>query len=199
MRRGPVVWIVVAGVALAGVGYLVFKPEPFKLADYEKMCESPRGFPEAAAYEGAAPHPVKVATGRMSMKSDDPEKAAYFPDDPAAVQLVSCVTRVGRGPFVKRCEYTLENNSSGTVVRTIDLYRGIHTITVYEARTGNKLAESKVEGKGFIGNSMKEESDPCQDFLRVKDPTATRSSQTESEPSVSQVREFLAPHVRRKG
>jgi hypothetical protein len=196
VRRGLVVGVAVAVVAAAAIGYFVFKPEPFKVADYDRMCESPRGFPEAAAYQGPSPHPVAIVNGGMSMASDDPEIRTWFPVDPAAVQLVSCVNRVDRGGFVKRCEYTKQNVRNGPVVRTIDLYKGIYTVVVYEARSGKKLTESRVEGEGFVGNVLKEDADPCQSFLRTD---ATGRSEQESRPAPSQLRDVLDPHVHRKG
>jgi hypothetical protein len=196
VRRGLVAGVVVVAVAAAAtIGYFVFKPEPFKVADYDQMCESPRGFPEAAAYDGPALHPVALVNGGMSMTADDPEIRVWIPHDPATVQLVACVTRIGRGSFVKRCEYTAQNSSGGAVYK-IDLYRGTHTIAVYAARSGEKLGESRVEGEGFVGNSMKEDSDPCQSFLRTD---ATGRSEQEGRPSDSQLRAVLDPYVRRTG
>lgn len=198
MRRGAVLGIAVAVVAAGAIGYVVFKPEPFKVADYDRMCESPRSFEQAAAYQGPSPHPIEIVNGGVTLPSDDPEINTWFPEDPAAVQLVSCVNRVGQGGFVKRCEYTAQNVSNGPVVRTIDLYRGTYTVAVFEARTGKKLGETQVEGVGFVGNSMKEDADPCQTFLRTTGD-AKGHTEEESRPSTTQLREILDPHVHKKG
>jgi hypothetical protein len=198
VRRGVVVGVAVAVVAAGAIGYVVFKPEPFKVADYDRMCESPRSFEEAAAYEGPSPHPVEIVNGGVSLSSDDPEIRAWFPVDPAAVQLVSCVNRVDRGGFVKRCEYTEQYVTNGPIVRTIDLYRGTYTVAVFEARTGKKLGESRVEGVGFVGNTLKEDVDPCQTFLRTTGETKGHSEE-EGRPTTSQLREILDPHVHKAG
>ena len=189
MRRGAVVGVAVAVVAAGAIGYVVFEPEPFKVADYDRMCESPRSFDQAAAYQGPSPHPIEIVNGGVSLPSDDPEIRVWFPEDPAAVQLVSCVNRVERGGFVKRCEY-----SKGG--RTIDLYEGLYSVLVYEARSGKKLAESRVAGNGFVGNVLKEDADPCQTFLRT---TGTGHSEEESRPSSRQLRTVLEPHVHKQG
>ena len=37
----------------------------------------------------------------------------WAPTDPAKVQFVACVERIGRGEFVKRCDYTVCSGAIG--------------------------------------------------------------------------------------
>ena len=121
-------------------------PPPRKMADFRELCEPPRRyFPTAAAHTGGGPHPMRVfqrANGTVQTKLVDadlrqPVPEQWRPRDPRQVQLVACLDEPADGPVVGECRFT---------ARTIPLHRGLYQVTVYEARTGVRVAEAELTG-----------------------------------------------------
>src|SRR5690606_1830742 len=101
---------------------------------------------EAATYTGPAPHPIKIFEQSDSQTSDPgwfssqvrqplPQHWWSHHRAPTKVQLVACVEIDDEGPRIGECEFRGE---------PIPMHQGIYTATLYEAKTGKKVA--KVEG-----------------------------------------------------
>lgn len=192
MRRGRIIAIVsiVSVAALGAITYLVWGRGEFTVSDFGATCEDPRGFDEAAAYSESGPHPVHI--DYYGVGAEPHEVAVWRPEDPATVQLVACATEVGKGDFVERCEFAAEG--SGTISYAITLYKGIYDVTLYDARTGDVVFETQLQGEEFVG-SMRSPDEPCQDFLNIAQDEDDRESENLGWPSDAQLRDALTPYV----
>ncbi|WP_326697586.1 hypothetical protein OG909_09710 [Streptomyces sp. NBC_01754] len=188
--------LVLAGIAALVGGALVLlrdDDEPFVVYHYRSMCADPQGFEQGAARSEAAPHPVFVY-GPWDVREEHPEMFdrteldVWDPTEPGKVQLVACVDDVGRGEFVKRCEYTADFGDY-----FVNLYKTNYRVTLYEARTGKRVASSEFAGNRF-GLSEEPTADPCSLTTSVPED-GPRSIDREGGAYIRQIRDALAPHV----
>lgn len=197
MRRWMVRSIVLAGAAaLAGGAFVLLRDDddkPFEVYHYRAMCTRPHGFEQAAARSGTAPHPVFVY-GPWDVREDSPEMFdeagldVWDPTEPGKVQLVACVDKVGRGEFVKRCDYTADFGDY-----FVNLYKGDYRVTLYEARTGKRVASPRFAGNRF-GLDEEPTGEPCS--LTVAVPAdGPRSKDREGDAYIRQIRDALEPYV----
>ncbi|ASU82770.1 hypothetical protein CDO52_08225 [Nocardiopsis gilva YIM 90087] len=180
-------------LVLVGLGFLVwavFIREPFEARDYSAMCDSPRAFEQAAPYTDEGPHPIRVDYG---VEADDSEESTWRPTDPETVQLVACTTPKGKGDHVDTCEYA-ESEFSSRATHIRQLYLGIHTVTIYGARTGKVVGEEEIIGDQFRLKPMTEGAEVCQLFVNLPSD-APRQEDELSRPSHSQMREALESYV----
>lgn len=206
MRR-LIKWVICLAVAsgLGVGGYVVLKDDkPFVVYRYRAMCEKPQGFDQAAPRAASGSRPVFVY-GFWNVRDESPElfdPAAldvWDPTDPAKVQLVACVDKAGRGEFVKSCNYQGSADPFGQVPDggggefRIDLYKATYRVTVYEARTGRRLASSEFTGDRF-GPKAKPRAEPCS-LTAVTREDGPRVEEREADPYIQQIRDSLQPHV----
>lgn len=184
-RRPAVVTVlgvvgVVAGVVVVFVvGRALLDDGPRRVPDeiwhLDEACESPgEPYVDAARHTGSAPHPVAVFP-ELSYRVEDP--SAWLPEDPARVQLVACVDRLGLEAAppegYEQCEYV---GDGGIVNVQTARYR----ITVYELRTGRELGSEELVG----------EIDHCPDMI-------TEGQQLYSRLTHDQLTLALTPYVAR--
>jgi hypothetical protein len=93
--------------------------------------------------------PVRLGNDPTKLSAADPE--GWAPTQPAAGQLVACVTHTGQGEFAKRCEYQPDAGDFGDASPagrqhpfSAGLHKGNYTVTVYEARSGKPLGGADV-------------------------------------------------------
>ncbi|MFI9503075.1 hypothetical protein [Nocardia sp. NPDC052566] len=145
-----------AGVVLLAVGYAVFwtflVPKESDKAlkstrDLEPGCAglmARKYFPQTATYGGPGPHPIAIFvkddsdfTDPASLGSDHPDHWQGAKLDPARVQLIACLDKPDTGDHLTDCEF-----NGGK----LPLYRGTYDVTLYEAKTGDKVAEERITG-----------------------------------------------------
>ncbi|MFB6891415.1 hypothetical protein ACFCX4_19165 [Kitasatospora sp. NPDC056327] len=200
--RPLIKWVICLAVAsgLGVGGYVLLQDdEPFTVYGYRAMCEKPRGFDQAAPHAASGPRPV-VVSGFWNVRDESPElfdPAAldiWDPTDPAKVQLVACVEKVGRGEFVKSCDYEPDpfGVPGGADFRSF-LYKATYRVTVYEARTGKLLASPEFAGDRFRPEATPQ-AEPCPRAALTR-ASGPRFEQREAEPYVQQIRDALQPHV----
>ncbi|MEU0467137.1 hypothetical protein ABZ215_24310 [Amycolatopsis sp. NPDC006131] len=132
-----VVWFTAVSLALE----LAFGEQPREITDLARLCTGGAPFGQAPAYTGPGPHAVAVYEG-----SGFPEYLQGFAETdqnwPPAdeVQLVGCSRLIGQAQpaAIRTCEY--EDGSS------LVTYQGRWAVTVFEARTGRRVAEFTVDG-----------------------------------------------------
>ncbi|MEM6990394.1 MAG: hypothetical protein AAF721_07855 [Myxococcota bacterium] len=158
------------------------KPDSLELDDLKEVCEEGKGLPDAAPYvlqEGAAA--MVYYFERRKEKYRWPGRGPGMPslpkwwtswDDPSHTQLVACVDVVD-SRLANSCRY--EGDGGG-----ISAYDATFELSVYEAKTGTKVATKRLESK------------PAPSCPVVK----SGSKQEGLYPTYSdELREFLAPHV----
>lgn len=111
------------------------------ISDFRDLCAG-RPIPGAAAYvPGSGTHPVAAfgssqdemgGIGNPVTFDSGADRAVYVPSDVSTVQLVACAERVEDGPVDGSCAF------QGA---TAPLHRATVEITVYEARTGERVGE----------------------------------------------------------
>ncbi|HMG41506.1 MAG TPA: hypothetical protein VK611_09255 [Acidimicrobiales bacterium] len=186
VRRRPAVvtvlsvfGVVAAVVVVFVVGRELLDDDPRRVPDriwhLADACESPgEPYVDAARHRGPAPHPVAVFPA-LSYQVDDP--SVWLPEDPARVQLVACIDRLGLVASppegYDECEYV----GDGGIV---DVQTARYRITVYELRTGRELGSEELVG----------ELDHCPDML-------TEGQRLYSLLSHDQLTLVLTPHVAR--
>lgn len=177
-----------AGVA----AYFLFVHDPFEMDNYQSMCTSPRGFPEAAPLSASGPHPVYIDYANRQTTLDD--LGPWRPVHTAEVQLIACVDEQGRGSHVERCVFQDTDSSDGIAPnQTIDLYEGHYETTIYEAGSGEL-----VDRKEFVGLEFEGSGGPDGSYCKGVEMTfETEATQTDEVGSIdpASFREFLAPHV----
>lgn len=112
-------------------------------------------YPAVDAYEGPAPHPIRVfveSDSQTGSASYDPALLLGMPshwngdEDLTKVQLVACVKIEDQGPRIGECEFT---------DRTIPMYQGRYSATLYEVKTGKKVFEvDDLPGRANFDKSM---------------------------------------------
>jgi hypothetical protein len=157
--------LVIAVIGAIGYGgYLVFGPtarandEPLEHAsDLETLCwYQRRYYPDAAAYTGSAPHPVQIFEQSDSQTSDPgwfpaqvrqplPQHWWLHHKTPTKVQLIACVEVSDEGPRIGECEFRGQ---------TIPMHQGVYSATLYEAKTGEKVAEERLAGRTDFNEDM---------------------------------------------
>ncbi|MEU4312952.1 hypothetical protein [Nocardia sp. NPDC024068] len=182
-----------AGVALAAVAATVFAASGFArfdVAEYGALCAGGGGIEAAAPYSVAGPSPVYLA-GDLSVDTAFGPSAVWHPIDARSVQLVACVSEVRLGSLVRTCQYP--PGPDRPVGRTLNLFTVVHRITVYEARTGNRLAAIDLTGEQFAAEPGMSDPDPCAAAAGA--PEDGLPGRRHSGLSHSQVRDALTPFV----
>ena len=165
-RRWPVtvaavVLILLPFVAAAGAVWAKWiRPQPYdgRMTAHalSEACGSTRFegwgrkyFPDAAPYDGSAPHPVHVVIETPEEAGEDDASYGALgwrnvgPDDvrtilrPESVQLVACLDWVAGGDEIGRCDF--EDHAS------VPVRSATYDLTVYEARTGDEVGTDRIE------------------------------------------------------
>jgi hypothetical protein len=182
-----------AGVALAAVTATVFAASGFArfdVAEYGALCAGGDGNPAAAPYSAAGPSPVYLG-GELPEYTAFGPSAVWRPIDSGAVQLVACAGRERRGELVHTCQYPPAPGQP--VGRTLNLFTAVYRLTVYEARTGNRLAAMEITGDEFGTNPAVSEPDPCRAATGA--PEDGLPGRRYSRPSHQQIEQALTPFV----
>ncbi|MCX0274564.1 hypothetical protein NLM24_28510 [Nocardia zapadnayensis] len=182
-----------AGVALAAVTATVFAASGFArfdVAEYGALCAGGEGNPAAAPYSAAGPSPVYLGGDLPEYTAFGPS-AVWRPIDSAAVQLVACVGQERRGELVHTCQYPPAPGQP--VGRTLNLFTAVYRLTVYEARTGSRLAAMEITGDEFGTNPAAAEPDPCRAATGA--PEDGLPGRRYSRPSHQQIEQALTPFV----
>lgn len=148
MRVPSVTFVGFVALLLAGLAGCGSKPidgPVAKVSDLVALC-SGRHYATAAPYAGAPPHPILVVRpyGAVEDMMESPRLSglgpAWNPQDAADVQLVACTESDGGGTESGlRCQYPFGKSA---VLRTAD-----YAVTVYEARTGAKVGQARIEAR----------------------------------------------------
>jgi hypothetical protein len=151
-RKLAVRLIAVAVVAAVGYGgyWVLFAPKASNAAvsqvsDLEDGCAGVRKyFPDNDAYTGSGPHPVGVFVTSDSDSLDIASMGADVPpqwDDtrlnPRQVQVIACLDAPGDGQYLTDCKFSSD---------TLKLYQGKYDVTLYEAKTGEKIGSTEMLG-----------------------------------------------------
>lgn len=182
-----------AGVALAAVAATVFAASGFArfdVTEYGALCGGGEGNPAAAPYSAAGPSPVYLG-GELPDYTAFGPSAVWRPIDSGAVQLVACVDRERRGELVHTCQYPPAPGQP--VGRTLNLFTAVYRLTVYEARTGNRLAAMEVTGDRYGSDPAVSEPDPCRAATGA--PEDGLPGRRYSRPSHRQIEQALTPFV----
>ncbi|MFF4607857.1 hypothetical protein ACFY12_34610 [Streptomyces sp. NPDC001339] len=155
-RRRKLLLRVTAVAMVAALGYgvywVMFEPKasdtmPGRVSDFATGCGdgiARKYFPQAADRSATGPHPIAMFTISESGSPRQMIPASGTADhwsgnhlDPHLVQLIACLDSPDEGEFLTDCKFTTD---------TIKLYRGVYDVTVYEARTGKKIASERLHG-----------------------------------------------------
>jgi len=152
-----------------------------KVSDLVALCSGPHST-TAAPYAGAPPHPILIVRpfGAIGDMMENPRLAglgpAWNPQHPAAVQLVACTESDGGGADTGLlCSYPSGRSAS---LRSAD-----YTIAVYEARTGTKLDQARIQARDTC---------PLSASVYRQDPLVYAT------PSLRQYLDVLGPFVNRR-
>ncbi|MGA6209165.1 hypothetical protein ACPESR_30840 [Nocardia testacea] len=182
-----------AGVVLAAVAATVFAASGFArfdVTEYGALCAGGEGNPAAAPYSAAGPSPVYLA-GELPEYTAFGPSAVWRPIDSAAVQLVACVGQERRGGLVHTCQYPAAPGQP--VGRTLNLFTAVYRLTVYEARTGGRLASMEITGDEFGTDPAAAQTDPCRAAAGA--PEDGLPGRRYSRPSHQQIEQALTPFV----
>ncbi|MFI5720265.1 hypothetical protein [Nocardia sp. NPDC051750] len=185
--------IAVAAAALAAVAGTVFAASGFArfdVAEYSALCSGGSGTTVAAPYTAGGPSPVYLAGGLAEATTFGPS-AVWHPVDAATVQLVACVSEVRLGELVRTCQYPPVPGQP--VGRTLNLFAMVYRLTVYEARTGNRLAAIEIAGDRFATDPAVTEPDRCRAATGA--PEDGLPGRRHSRLSHQQVQEAIGPFV----
>lgn len=152
----------VAGAALAAVTGTVFAASGFArfdVAEYGALCQGEGGTTVAAPYAASGPSPIHLA-GELSEFTPAGPAAVWHPVDARSVQLVACVSEVGLGELVRTCQFPPAPGQP--VGRTLNLFAMAYRLSVYEARTGNRLAAIDLTGERFAVDPAGTDTDVCR-------------------------------------
>lgn len=118
------------------------------LSDYEKVCQGASAS-NASAYGGSAPHPIvmmqpSAVSGHYTQDSIAFKDSTWTPDYTKypSIQLVGCFDRKSELASPKNC--SLQDSNKKTV--NIPLVPVTYTLTIYEAKSGKKVATKEVSG-----------------------------------------------------
>lgn len=177
-------------VALVASAFAASGIARFDIEEYEWMCAEPRGFTTAAAYTSTGPSPVYLAGDLWT--AGIAGSPVWRPEDPSSVQLIACLSSTRTGTLVRTCQYAPTGGSP--IGRTLNLFRGVHRVTVYEARTGRLLAGVEVDGERFSADPVSTETDICRAAEGAPDDGLP--GRRYGRLSQRQVRDVLDPLVR---
>ncbi len=176
---------VVAGTVFAASGFA-----RFEVAEYGALCHGGSGTTVAAPYAVAGPSPVHLA-GELSEITTFGPSAVWHPADARSVQLVACVSEGRLGALVRTCQYPPAPGHP--VGRTLNLFAMAYRLSVYEARTGNRLAAIDLTGEQFAADPAVTEADACRAAAGA--PEEGLPGRRHSRLSHRQVQQALAPFV----
>ncbi|WP_410811188.1 hypothetical protein [Micromonospora sp. 067-2] len=123
-----------------------------KTEDLDRVCDEDIFYPELPKRAGKAPHPVVLLLSEYpGLRYQD---SGYYYDlglsakveqtwaakDPRKVQMVACLDRVGTGSTIRSCKF------DDPKPQTVQLVRTTWRLRVYEAATGRKLLDRKMNG-----------------------------------------------------
>ncbi|MEU1982898.1 hypothetical protein [Nocardia sp. NPDC019395] len=185
--------LAVAVAALAGLGATVFAASGFArfdVAEYATVCGGGGGTTVAPPYAPAGPSPVYLA-GELSEANGFGPSAVWHPVDAGTVQLVACVSEVRLGKLVRTCQYPAVPGQP--VGRTLNLFAMVYRLTVYEARTGNRLAAIDIVGDRFAADPAVADPDLCRAATGA--PEDGLPGRRHSRLSHQQVQQALGPFV----
>lgn len=169
----------------------------FDVGDYAAMCASPRTFAEAADYTENGPSPVAVV-GALDGVTGYDGSARWHPDEASSVQLVACLSQVRTGELVGTCRYAPGRGQP--VGRTLNLFRAVYRVTVYEAATGSRLTTADIEGARFSDDPAAPaatETDSCRAAATVADEE-NLPGRRYSRVSRTQIHQVLDPVVQHR-
>ncbi|WP_280399354.1 hypothetical protein [Nocardia carnea] len=152
----------VAGAALAAVTGTVFAASGFArfdVAEYGALCQGAGGTTVAAPYSAAGPSPIHLA-GELAEFTPVGPAAVWHPVDARSVQLVACVSEERLGALVRTCQFPPAPGQQ--VGRTLNLFAMAYRLSVYEARTGNRLAAIDLTGERFAVDPAATDTDVCR-------------------------------------
>ena len=176
---------VAAGTVFAASGFA-----RFEVAEYGALCEGGGGTTVAAPYAVVGPSPVHLA-GKLSEISTFGPSAVWHPVDARSVQLVACVSEGRLGQLVRTCQYPPAPDQP--VGRTLNLFTMAYRLSVYEARTGNRLAAIDLTGEQFAADPAVTEPDECRAAGGA--PEEGLPGRRHSRLSHQQIQRALAPFV----
>ncbi len=176
---------VVAGTVFAASGFA-----RFEVAEYGSLCRGGGGTTVAAPYSAAGTSPVHLA-GALSEVTAFGPSAVWHPVDARSVQLVACVSEGQLGSLVRTCQYPPAPGHP--VGRTLNLFAMGYRLSVYEARTGNRLAAIDLTGEQFAADPAVTEPDECRAATGA--PEDGLPGRRHSRLSHRQVQHALAPFV----
>lgn len=176
---------VVAGTVFAASGFA-----RFEVAEYGALCHNRGGTTVAAPYAVAGPSPVHLA-GELSEITTFGPSAVWHPVDARSVQLVACVSEGRLGGLVRTCQYPPAPGHP--VGRTLNLFAMAYRLSVYEARTGNRLAAIDLTGEQFAVDPAVTDADACRAATGA--PEEGLPGRRHSRLSHRQVQHALAPFV----
>ncbi|WP_051164292.1 hypothetical protein, partial [Nocardia testacea] len=162
----------------------------FDVTEYGALCAGGEGNPAAAPYSAAGPSPVYLGGDLPEYTAFGPS-AVWRPIDSAAVQLVACVGQERRGGLVRTCQYPPAPGQP--VGRTLNLFTAVYRLTVYEARTGSRLASMEITGDEFGTDPAAAQIDPCR--AAASAPEDGLPGRRYSRPSHQQIEQALTPFV----
>ncbi|WP_433160375.1 hypothetical protein [Kribbella sp. CA-247076] len=145
--------VVVGVVTLLVAGLLAFGwlrgRLPGETSGLDDACTG-KVYDNAAAYEGAAPHPIAVfiesETGELEHTSPYFSEEGWElvdPDEPEDVQLVACATVDGEQSL--GAEHNCEYGATGST--TIPMVTATYQLRVYELRTHREVRSITLEGQ----------------------------------------------------
>jgi hypothetical protein len=134
--------------ALVPPGVQISSQLPEVTDAYSDVCDgSGTAFTAAPAYAGPGPHPIAVFQGDADMTSVFPSSGTeWLPDNPASVQLVACITQTNGRSTGQTCNYTGFTLSGGVTGKEITVLNTLFRITVYQARTRQKVETAEITG-----------------------------------------------------
>ena len=187
------VTLAVAGVVVAAVGATVFAGTGFArfdMAEYGALCEGGAGVPDAAPYTANGPSPVYLGQD-LAQRTIFGPSAVWHPRTPAAVQLVACVSEGHRGALVRTCRYG--PGPGQPVGRTLNLFTRGYRLTVYQARTGERVADVELTGEQFAPDPAVTDPDPCREAAGA--PEDGLPGRRYSRLAPQQIEAALAPYA----
>ncbi|MET9215773.1 MULTISPECIES: NERD domain-containing protein [unclassified Nocardia] len=190
LRIGPGIGLLLF-IALFGAGFFAItavQASRFEMADYDRMCDDRKPFPNAAEYQRDGARPTYLSGDLATMVATN-SSPAWHPTDPATVQLIACMRQTSLGDLVQTCQLPAAPGSP--IGRTVNLFRATYEITVYELRTGREAGRAIMVGERYSADPANTDPDRCRAVADAPDVLGRRLGQ----PSTAQVTGFLAPLV----
>ncbi|MEV0060604.1 NERD domain-containing protein [Nocardia sp. NPDC050718] len=190
LRIGPGIGLLLF-IALFGAGFFAItavQASRFEMADYDRMCDDRKPFPNAAEYQRDGARPTYLSGDLATMVATN-SSPAWHPTDPATVQLIACMRQTSLGDLVQTCQLPAAPGSP--IGRTVNLFRATYEITVYELRTGREAGRAIMVGERYSADPANTDPDRCRAVADAPDVLGRRLGR----PSTAQVTGFLAPLV----